>query len=247
MSIHHYEKQHRDISASNKEPFGSNGSSHPQPCHATRGAQAYQGAVPDGQLRSSVMHRQHGYSVVNYLIPIVVLAIALAIGIKLAAGIATPGRIVGAAAPGDGADPSRFLLNALLVPAIDDDVFPVRWVDPRPAARCGPGTSIRVNSRPLVPGAAVPETAFELEWQADGCHPFGAQGPRFDGRVKLTVFREDSGFSAIVEPSDLRITSVQNEITFVQHGSVYMPQPIEPDATNGPRLACADPGALPCP
>jgi len=247
MSIHHYEKQHQDISASNKEPFGSNGSSHPQPCHATRRPQAYQGAVPDGQLRSSVMHRQHGYSVVNYLIPIVVLAIALAIGIKLAAGIAPPGRVVGAAAPGDGADPSRFLLNALLVPAIDDDVFPVRWVDPRAATRCGPDTSIRVNSRPLVPGAAVPETAFELEWQADGCHPFGAQGPRFDGRVKLTVFREDSGFSAIVEPSDLRITSVQNEITFVQHGSVYMPQPIEPDATNGPKLACADPWSSPCP
>ena len=206
--------------------------------------------------RTSTYRRAHGigvtrdargYSAVNYLIPVVVLVTALAIGIKLASGIAPPSRVLDASAPEAAGDTSRFLLNALLVPAIDDDVFPLRWVDPLPSSGCGPGTRIRVNSRPLLPGAAVPDAPFELDWYADGCHPFGAQGPRFDGRVKLTVFREDSGFSAIVEPSGLRITSLQNETSYVTRGSVYMPQPIEPDTVYEPKVACADPWSTPCP
>ena len=31
-------------------------------------------------------------------------------------------------------NPSKFILNALLVPALDPDSDPLRWVDPRPAA-----------------------------------------------------------------------------------------------------------------
>src|SRR5262245_1833833 len=32
-----------------------------------------------------------------------------------------------------GLDPQRFILNGLLVPSLDADAVPLRWVDPRPA------------------------------------------------------------------------------------------------------------------
>src|SRR5262245_25884887 len=51
---------------------------------------------------------------------------------------------------------SGAILNALLVPALDDDALPLRWRDPRTALRCGPDTTVRVNGEPLVAGALVP-------------------------------------------------------------------------------------------
>ncbi|HEY6241404.1 MAG TPA: hypothetical protein VIW78_11270, partial [Burkholderiales bacterium] len=104
---------------------------------------------------------------------------------------------------------------------------PLRWVDPRPASLCGPHTAVRVNGEPLRAGILVPDAPFELEWQADGCRPFGAHGPRFDGGVKLTVFREDWGFSAMVEPLGLRVTSPRNETTSIQPGGASLPQCVE--------------------
>ena len=80
-----------------------------------------------------------------------------------------------------------------------------------------------------IAGALVPDTPFELEWQTDGCRPFGAHGPRFDGWVKLTVFREDWGFSALVEPSGLRVTLTENETTLIQPGAASLPQCVEAD------------------
>jgi len=121
-------------------------------------------------------------------------------------------------------DPQRFILNGLLVPALDPDAVPLRWVDPRPAIQCRQGTSVRVNGVPLVPGDLVPNAPFELEWHADGCRPFGAAGPRFDGDVKLTVFREDWGFSALVAPHGLRITTPWHPLTAAHPGAAAMPQ-----------------------
>ena len=121
-------------------------------------------------------------------------------------------------------DPQRFILNGLLVPALDTDAVPLRWVDPRPAIQCRPGTSVRVNGGPLTPGDLVPNAPFELEWHTDGCRPFGAAGPRFDGDVKLTVFREDWGFSAIVTPRGLRIMTPGHPLTTAHPGAATMPQ-----------------------
>jgi hypothetical protein len=109
-----------------------------------------------------------------------------------------------AAAP-DAFDPSTFLLNALLVPALDDQAVPYRWVDPRPAMGCAHGSSVKVDRMPLEPGALVPVTPFLMDWQMLACRPFGAAGPQFTGRVRLTVYREDWGFSASVEPAGFRI------------------------------------------
>lgn len=124
--------------------------------------------------------------------------------------------------------PERFTLNALLVPALDDDAIPLRWVDPRAAMVCRRAASVRVDGKPLVPGDLVPSVPFELEWHADACRPFGTSGPRFDGDVKLTVFREDWGFSAIVIPRDLRITLPSHRSRTMPAGVAGMPQ-FEPE------------------
>jgi hypothetical protein len=178
-------------------------------------------------------------------VQLTVLALAaVGLAIYLTANTARSDRLPVTAAAPAAMDSSRFILNALLVPALDIDALPLRWVDPRPASRCGPNTTLRVNGEPLLAGALVPNTPFELEWQADGCRPFGAAGPRFDGAIKLTVFREDWGFSAMVKPSDLRVTSVENVTTLIQPGAASLPTDAEADNAVK-RTALRSDGSLP--
>ena len=154
------------------------------------------------------------------------LAAALGLGAMVSATSARAGRAQLAPAAHAAFDPSRFILNALLAPALDAEAVPLRWVDPRPALRCGPGTVVRVDGMPLRPGALVPVAPFELDWWTDECYPFGLKGPRFDGGVKLTVFREDWGFSAMVAPSGLYAVHAGNQ-TRIRRGAARMPQCIE--------------------
>jgi hypothetical protein len=161
------------------------------------------------------------------------LAAAIGLGAMVSATMARPVQPPAAKAAKSAFDPSPFMLNAFLVPAIDNDLVPLRWVDPRPRLRCGPGTVVRVNGMPLRPGELVPDAPFELQWWTDECYPFGVQGPRFDGGVKLTVFRENWGFSAMVTPSGMSATSAGNQIR-IQQGSATLPQCIEAE------------GSLPC-
>jgi hypothetical protein len=158
------------------------------------------------------------------------LAAAIGLGAMVSATIARPSQPPIAAEAHPDFDPSRFILNALLAPALDGEAVPLRWVDPRPALRCGPGAVVRVNGLPLRPGALVPDAPFELEWWTDECYPFGIQGPRFDGGVKLTVFREDWGFSAMVAPFGLSATSAGNQ-TRIPRGAATLPQCIEADGS----------------
>jgi len=151
--------------------------------------------------------------------------------------------LTAAGVPAVGFDASRFILNGLLVPALDDDAVPLRWVDPRPALRCGPGTEVRVDQAPLVTGAAVPAAPFDLEWKAQDCYPFGRAGPRLDGTVKLTVFREEWGFSAMAEPVDLRVTPAGGASTPMPPGAASLLQCgdlVAPDefAAGAPRSSC---------
>ena len=132
-----------------------------------------------------------------------------------------------------GFDPSPFMLNAFLVPALDADAVPLRWVDPRPALGCEEKTAVLVNGVRLKPGALVPDAPFDIEWLAQGCRPFGAGGPRFDGGVTLTVFREDWGFSAMVKPFNLRAVHGGNPIA-IRRGVATYPRCIEGDG----RAAC---------
>ena len=153
------------------------------------------------------------------------LTAAIGLGAMVSATVARPTQPPLDVAANTAFDPSPFILNALLVPALDDDA-PLRWVDPRPRLRCGPGTVVRVNGLPLRPGELVPDVPFELQWWTDECYPFGLQGPRFDGGVKLTVFREDWGFSAMVTPSGLSSTSAGSQVR-IQPGSARIPQCID--------------------
>jgi hypothetical protein len=180
------------------------------------------------------------------VVQLAVLGLAAAVGLAIyfTADPARSSRLPVTAEAPAAMDSSRFILNALLVPALDSDALPLRWVDPRPASRCGPNTTLRVNGEPLLAGALVPNTPFELEWQADGCRPFGAAGPRFDGAIKLTVFREDWGFSAMVKPSDLRVTSVENVTALIQPGAASLHTDAEPDNTVNRTALRAD-GSLP--
>jgi hypothetical protein len=167
------------------------------------------------------------YELVLCLVAAFVLAAVIGLGSMLKSGSSRPDLpSVGAPA---GLDASRFVLNALFVPALDSDALPLRWVDARPALQCAPDSAVRVNGEPLQPGALVPGMPFELEWHAQGCRPFGRNGVRLDGRLRLTVYREDWGFSAIVEPSGLRATSADGQTTLIRAGVARVPQTVEFD------------------
>lgn len=115
-------------------------------------------------------------------------------------------------------DPSPFILNALLVPAIDTDAVPLRWVDPRPASLCDPGTMVSVNGKPLIDGELVPAAPFTLDWQADDCQPLGLGGPRFNGAIRLRIFSEHGEYNALVEPSTLLVTFANGKSVPIRHG-----------------------------
>ena len=151
------------------------------------------------------------------------LALIPVFAVMLTSGCMRTDRAPTAPAPIAALDVSPFVLNAFLVPALDSDALPLRWTDPRPPSRCGSATTVSVNGEPLVAGALVPDKPFQLEWNAQDCHPFGAQGPMFQGRVKLTVYREDWGFSAAIEPSDLRVTSVDGVTASLRTGAASLP------------------------
>jgi len=53
--------------------------------------------------------------------------------------------------------------------------------------------------------------------------------PRFDGDVKLTVYREDWGFTALVAPHRLRITTPWHALTIAHPSSATMPQSMPED------------------
>jgi len=151
------------------------------------------------------------------------LAVILSFAVMLTSACMRTDRAPTAPTPIAALDVSPFVLNAFLVPALDSDALPLRWTDPRPPSRCGSATTVSVNGEPLVAGALVPDKPFQLEWNAQDCHPFGAQGPMFQGRVKLTVYREDWGFSAAIQPSDLRVTSVDGVTASLRTGAASLP------------------------
>jgi hypothetical protein len=98
---------------------------------------------------------------------------------------------------------TRFALNALLTPLIDD-AEPPRWTDVALLYACGPATHVEVDGQAMVPGERVPATAFILRWTMDQCAPF--ESPlALTGGVELQVFHEDEGLSAIVHAERLTI------------------------------------------
>jgi hypothetical protein len=122
---------------------------------------------------------------------------------------AAPQTHAGTAAPADDAitaDVSRFALNALLVPLLDD-AEPPRWTDAALGFLCGPATQVEVDGKPIVPGVGIPATSFTVRWDMDGCSPLGPSSVELSGIVELLVFHEDTGLSAVVSANRMRISS----------------------------------------
>lgn len=183
---------------------------------------------------------------ISYLILVLGFAAAAGWGLNLTAGRAPqPGAARAPAYATVSEHPARFLLNVLLVPVLDAEAVPLRWVDPRRGMRCGPTTTIAVNGKPLAAGTLVPDLPFELEWHAEGCRPFGRYGPRIEGQVKLTVFREDWGFSAMIEPDQLRVVSANNQSVLIEAGAASLPRMADGDTSPKTAVRC-DGGKLPC-
>ena len=149
------------------------------------------------------------------------VAFAVAVGSGVNSMIASKGAVTGqtALARVNVTDSNELILDALLAPALADPSVPLRWVDPRVALRCGRYTSVTGNNRALVAGQLVPDGQFDVEWYSDGCHSSSAPDARIDGWVKLVVFREDWGFSAMIEPEGLRITRGGYEYAVGKRGS----------------------------
>jgi len=126
-----------------------------------------------------------------------------------AVGVARPAlQTQAVVAPADDDPPtgdfSRFALNALLVPLLDD-AEPPRWTDVGFNFFCGPATRVEVDGKPLVPGAVIPATAFTVRWHMDRCTPLDYASVELSGVVDLLVFHEDNGLSAIVNAGRLTI------------------------------------------
>src|SRR5688572_7078598 len=90
------------------------------------------------------------------------------------------------AAPADRAitEPfTRFALNALLVPLLDEQPRP-HWTDAGMRFFCGPDTRVDVDGAPLVPGAPVPAGAFTVRWHIDRCWPLNLAAFELSGEVE---------------------------------------------------------------
>lgn len=134
-------------------------------------------------------------------------------GAMVTAGVAAPAYGMRPALEAGAADPitgpfSRFALNALLVPLLDDN-DPPQWTDVALHHFCGPATRVEINGQPLVPGTAVPATAFTVRWHIDQCWPLDYGAFELSGHVDLLVFHEDTGLSAVVSAQRLRISTAK--------------------------------------
>lgn len=109
----------------------------------------------------------------------------------------------------DVAQLSAFAINAFVVPVLENDSDPPRFTDVQLALSCAEETDIYVDGSLLVAGDSVPAGAFVLQWNAKGYCPFGRDGPVFDGRVDVLVFRDDErGMSAVVRPARLHVAKL---------------------------------------
>jgi hypothetical protein len=151
----------------------------------------------------------HGLPVVVTLAAAAVLAIGAALAGVVVAGL--PGAAEREPPPRSPEHPQRrqfrqFVLNALLVPLMDD-AEPPRWTTAALPFVCGRGARVSVDGRPLENGAPVPQPPFALRWEADRCTPLGAGAVRMDGTVDLLVRREGAYLTAAVDARALRLTT----------------------------------------
>ncbi len=153
---------------------------------------------------------------------------------KLALWPPQPHTVIAQEAMADSAMPADFhrrVLNALLVPLMDDDE-PPRWTDTWMNFECGPATTVMVDGKALIARKRIPPVAFSVRWNMDGCTPLGQAAMELSGSVDLLVFHEDEGMSAIVTPTRFRIDSYLGQASL--HGPFTARMSLDKSATTRP-------------
>jgi hypothetical protein len=97
-----------------------------------------------------------------------------------------------------------FALSALLIPVLDDDV-PSRWTEPFALMSCI-SSALTIDGKPVVRGARVPATSFSMRWSMNRCTALG-EAFVMSGTVDLLVFHDGDSYSAVVQPTNLRLES----------------------------------------
>ena len=95
-------------------------------------------------------------------------------------------------------------MNALLIPVLDDDV-PSRWTEPFALMSCI-SSALAIDGKPVVPGSRVPATSFSMRWSLNQCTALG-EAFVMSGTVDLLVFHDGDSYSAVVQPTNLRLDS----------------------------------------
>jgi len=137
----------------------------------------------------------------------------------------------------EGADASMFkvfALNALLIPVLDDDV-PSRWTEPFALMSCI-SSALAIDGKPVVPGSRVPATSFSMRWSLNQCTALG-EAFVMSGTVDLLVFHDGDSYSAVVQPTNLRLDSSSGSAVLTEAFAASTPLGTWPHAASYQQIA----------
>jgi len=113
-----------------------------------------------------------------------------------------------------------FALNALLIPVLDDDV-PSRWTEPFALMSCV-GSTLTIDGKPVIPGSRVPSASFLMRWSMNQCTALG-EAFVMSGTVDLLVFHDGDSYSAVVQPTNLRLDSSSGSAVLTEAFAAFTP------------------------
>ena len=113
-----------------------------------------------------------------------------------------------------------FALSALLIPVLDDDV-PSRWTEPFALMSCI-NSALTIDGKPVVPGSRVPAASFSMRGRMNQCTALG-EAFVMSGTVDLLVFHDGDSYSAVVQPTNLRLDSPSGSTVLTQAFAVRTP------------------------
>ena len=137
----------------------------------------------------------------------------------------------------EGADASMFkvfALNALLIPVLDDDV-PSRWTEPFALMSCV-GSTLTIDGKPVIPGSRVPSASFLMRWSMNQCTALG-EAFVMSGTVDLLVFHDGDSYSAVVQPTNLRLDSSSGSAVLTEAFAASTPLGTWPHAASYQQIA----------
>ena len=127
-----------------------------------------------------------------------------------------------------------FALNALLIPVLDDDV-PSRWTEPFALMSCM-GSTLTIDGKPVIPGSRVPAASFLMRWSMNQCTALG-EAFVMSGTVDLLVFHDGDSYSAVVQPTNLRLDSSSGSAVLTEAFAASTPLGTWPHAASYQQIA----------